>query len=331
VIAASAPGKVVLSGEYAVLDGAPAISMAVNRRARAAVVASTRDQHSVVAPGYSSTEGLFRADNEQIEWLAGGGEYGLVDCVWRELQPVTDGYVTLMLDTREFVDEASGDKTGIGSSAALAVALAAALGGFCDADVDLAAAAGRAHHAFQGGKGSGVDIANSALGGLIEYRMGQTAVPLQWPDGLHFALLWSGVPASTEDRVSRMQQAISRDSRAALSEASEQLAAHWQAGQSTQLLQAYPSYCETLRTFSIDHDLGVFDAGHDSVYTAARSSGLVYKPCGAGGGDVGIVMGHEEAAVDAFADDRDAHGFRRLAVELDDAGVMTTAEAKSRS
>jgi phosphomevalonate kinase len=143
--------------------------------------------------------------------------------------------------------------------------------------------------------------------------------------------LWSGVPASTEDRVSRMQQAISRDSRAALSEASEQLAAHWQAGQSTQLLQAYPSYCETLRTFSIDHDLGVFDAGHDSVYTAARSSGLVYKPCGAGGGDVGIVMGHEEAAVDAFADDRDAHGFRRLAVELDDAGVMTTAEAKSRS
>ena len=331
MIAASAPGKVVLSGEYAVLDGAPAVSMAVNRRARVAVVASTRGQHSVIAPGYSATEGLFSVDNGQIEWTAGGDEYALVDSVWRELQPATDGDVTLMLDTREFLDEASGDKTGIGSSAALTVALVAALGGLSASDIDLAAAAGRAHRAFQGGKGSGVDIANSTLGGIIEYRMGQAAVPLQWPEGLHFALLWSGVPASTEDQVSRLQQAITRDSRAALCESAEQLAAHWRAGQSTQLLAAYPSYCETLRTFSIDHDLGVFDAGHDSVYTAACNSGLVYKPCGAGGGDVGIVMGHDKTAVEAFADNRDAHGFRRLAVEMDDAGVMTTAEAKSTS
>ena len=32
-IRASAPGKIVLSGEYAVLDGAPAICAAVDRRA----------------------------------------------------------------------------------------------------------------------------------------------------------------------------------------------------------------------------------------------------------------------------------------------------------
>ncbi len=331
MIAASAPGKVVLSGEYAVLDGAPAISMAVNRRARVAVVASTRGQHSIVAPGYSATEGLFRVNNGQIEWSAGGDEYDLVECVWRELHPETDGDVTLMLDTREFLDEASGDKTGIGSSAALAVALAAALGGLCRPDIDLAAAAGRAHRAFQDGKGSGVDIANSTLGGIIEYRMGQAAISLAWPEGLHFALLWSGVAASTAAQVSRLQQAQSQDSRATLGAASEQLALHWQSGAAVALLEAYPSYCETLRAFSIDHDLGVFDAGHDEVYKSARDRGLVYKPCGAGGGDVGIVMGHDRSLVEAFADDHDAHGFRRLDVEMEHAGVMTTAEATSTS
>ena len=41
-ITATAPGKVVLSGEYAVLNGAPAICMAVNRRAVAQPAIRTR-------------------------------------------------------------------------------------------------------------------------------------------------------------------------------------------------------------------------------------------------------------------------------------------------
>ena len=233
MIAASAPGKVVLSGEYAVLDGAPAISMAVNRRARVALVAGTRGQHSIVAPGYSDTEGLFRVNDGKIVWTAGADEYALVEHVWHALQPETSADLTLMLDTREFLDEASGDKTGIGSSAALAVALAAALGALCEPGTDLAAAAGRAHREFQGGKGSGVDIANSTLGGIIEYRMGHAGVSLAWPQGLHFALLWSGVPASTAAQVGRLQQAQPNDSRAALGTASEQVAAHWRAGATT--------------------------------------------------------------------------------------------------
>ena len=41
-IVATAPGKVVLSGEYAVLDCAPAICMAINYRARATIVLNPR-------------------------------------------------------------------------------------------------------------------------------------------------------------------------------------------------------------------------------------------------------------------------------------------------
>ena len=65
-------GKVMLSGEYAVLDGAPAVAVAVNRRARVTVDASTAAWHSVTSPGHFDTEGRFEAAGGGIEWLAGG-------------------------------------------------------------------------------------------------------------------------------------------------------------------------------------------------------------------------------------------------------------------
>ena len=43
MIAFTAPGKVVLWGEYAVLEGAPALVMAVNRLARCTVVPRGND------------------------------------------------------------------------------------------------------------------------------------------------------------------------------------------------------------------------------------------------------------------------------------------------
>ena len=61
----SAPGKVILSGEYAVLDGAPAVVMAVDRRARVSVSAGSGDWHRVSAPGLF--EGDFEATLREIE------------------------------------------------------------------------------------------------------------------------------------------------------------------------------------------------------------------------------------------------------------------------
>ncbi|MDH5619728.1 MAG: hypothetical protein OEZ11_14015, partial [Gammaproteobacteria bacterium] len=52
-VVASAPGKIVLSGEYAVLFGAPAICMAVNRRAFARVADSDDRECHVTTPGFS--------------------------------------------------------------------------------------------------------------------------------------------------------------------------------------------------------------------------------------------------------------------------------------
>ncbi len=141
-VVASAPGKIVLSGEYAVLDGVPAISMAVGRRAVVTLANSSSGECNLSAPGF-----------------AGADKYRILDAVCDGVRPEKN----IKLDSRAFSD--GGNKTGIGSSAALTVALVASL----NESEDVLSEALLAHRAAQGGAGSGVDVATAVRGGLIEF------------------------------------------------------------------------------------------------------------------------------------------------------------------
>ena len=301
-IISSAPGKVVLSGEYVVLDGAPAVSMAVNRRA--IVTLDAADDLSV-----------------RCEGLDGDTDLRLFDCVRHALG--ADAWCgAVCLDTRSFSDAETGIKYGIGSSAALAVALTRALARKDIDDVSLLQCALDAHLEFQQGGGSGVDVATSFAGGLIEFRMHAAPRRLNWPDGLHARLLWSGVAASTPARLARLSESEPSASRKALAAAAAELAGVWAAADAFRLLAAYHDYIRLLQQFDVDHRLGIFDAGHDALARLNSPSNTVYKPCGAGGGDAGIVFGTDLDAVRAFADLAVNHGFRELDVKLDQQGVL---------
>ena len=320
---ASAPGKVVLSGEYAVLDGAPAIGMALNRRALVTIAESPDECHVVTAPGYTEVKGRFTNTATKLDWLEGREQFILFDAAWRSMAPEPAASLAVTLDTQQFVD-ASGTKAGIGSSAALIVALVAAIRAHFNLRNDLSDTAHAAHRLLQGDKGSGVDIACSVTGGIIDYRMqDRRANALEFPRGLHWGLLSSGVASSTAERITRFEEAVTRPSRELLAEESQRVAESWRAGDADAILGQYAHYCEALLRFSVDHGLGIFDAGHEAVTRAASRRGLVYKPCGAGGGDIGIVMGKEASQVDAFASDAARFGFRTLDARMDARGVTT--------
>ena len=160
-VVASAPGKIVLSGEYAVLDGGPAISMAVDRRAVVTMEDRPEGQCDLSTPGFE-----------------GKDKYRIVDAVCGGSRPAKN----IVMDTRAFTED--GEKTGIGSSAALTVALVACLR---ESD-DVLGKSLLAHRAFQGGKGSGVDVATAVRGGLVEFEMqSQSVTSLAWPSGLCIA------------------------------------------------------------------------------------------------------------------------------------------------
>lgn len=316
-IVASAPGKVVLSGEYAVLDGAPAIAMAVTRRARVIVEARDSEVFRVTSPGFSELPGEFAVDENSLSWLPGSATFSLVEAVWNAAAPRFNGAREITLDSRAFLSAMSRDKTGLGSSAALVVALCAAV----RASTDVSSVAHRAHVEWQGGVGSGIDIACSLNGGLLEYRReGSSAVALHWPAGLFFRLLWSGQPASTRDKLGLLNASTRQPSRVRLVSAAEALAAKWQAADAGAIVAQYRDYIEQLRAFSADHGLGVFDAGHEELTEKAATTEVVYKPCGAGGGDVGIVMGTDLAAIDEFVA-ANAADYSILDVAIDEEGV----------
>lgn len=321
VITASAPGKVLLCGEYAVLDGAPAVCMAVNARAKVTIEATRADEHSVVAPGYSERRVRFRDNDGEIAWLDDGTGFELLQYAWRLTRPAPATGLDITLDSSAFFDAAASGKIGLGSSAALAVALAAALDSMRPGD-DPVGVAHRAHLDLQGGRGSGVDVACSAAGGLIVYEMdGRRSSRLEWPAGLECRLFYSGIAAKTAAKIERYEQNRNSSSKAAFRAAALRMGDAWREGSSAAILDACRDYVAALEKFSVDHDLGIFDAGHAELAAAAKAKGLVYKPCGAGGGDVGIAFASDAGAIEDFTAGGLPAGFRALNFGIDLNGV----------
>lgn len=329
-IRASAPGKIVLCGEYAVLDGAPAIVMAVDSRARVEFSESETDCHVVRCKGYADGQYSFNVnDKNEFVWMSASPELSLLEQAWRSTAGPLTPALSIDLDTESFFDPSSGRKLGLGSSAAIAAALFAAFGSLTKKSTCLDEAIA-IHRHYQGERGSGIDVAAAIFGGVSEFRMGEPASVrrLDWPAKLDYAVLWSGSSSSTTQKIESFDRRVERHgSRDRLAKASADIVTAWPGAGVAHIIDLISEYVQVLRQFSDDHDLGVFDGGHSEVSTLAADYGVVYKPCGAGGGDVGIVLSANAQAVDEFAAVAAELGFRRLELKIDKTGLIAEKSA----
>ncbi|GIK35503.1 MAG: hypothetical protein AMXMBFR45_05700 [Gammaproteobacteria bacterium] len=320
---AAAPGKLVICGEYAVLAGAPAIAIAVDVRARARVVASDGACRLDI-PG---------AGRWAFDWGAAGcpqwrdlptaGQGALLEAVAATL--ATAGYeprqpLAIELDSSRF-RSASGDKLGLGSSAALAVALVAAMAAasgrpVADREV-LFRLAQAAHRRLQGGSGSGIDVAAAVHGGVVALAADARVETLAWPRGLHWLAAWSGSGAATPPLVSRFMD-FRRDSGPAgaallapLRAAAAATLEAWRRGGARPVLAALAEFRQALEALDADAGIGIVTPAHQRLAALAADAGCFYKTAGAGGGDFGLLLADDAAAIVAAA--------RSLAA----AGIMT--------
>jgi phosphomevalonate kinase len=326
IVTATAPGKIVVSGEYAVLVGAPALVQALDRRVVVRFAPGERDWRF-------TSYGFTGSARHTLHELQGQRALALDDPAFMTqhvLHAITAAdarcdwpqAVDVELDSRAGFER--GAKLGIGTSAAVCVALTAACCRYLGLEIDVLRVALDAHARAQGGRGSGLDVAAAHRGGLIRYARG-TPLPsietLAWPTNVHRLAIWtreSAVTVGYIERFDRWRRAERRRSLEALVDAAS-TAAH--------ALSDAASFVRELRGFAVrlaeldrESGLGVFSPAHLRLADMAGSA-VVYKPCGAGGGDLGLACSDDLAALAAFGAAAADNGFSPLQLEREQHGV----------
>ncbi|NIC00403.1 mevalonate kinase [Halobacterium sp. R2-5] len=202
----SAPGKVYLFGEHAVVYGEPAVPCAIERRARVTVTARDDDRVRVSSPDLS-------LDGFTVEYGTGSDAQPDVD-VPASLVEAAMGYVEEALaQARDAAGEPDAGfdveieseiplGAGLGSSAAVAVAGIDAATRELGVALDPEAVAERAYrveHAVQDGEASRADTFCSAMGGAVRVE-GDDCRTIDAPD-LPFVVGYDGASHDTGELV----------------------------------------------------------------------------------------------------------------------------------
>jgi phosphomevalonate kinase len=245
----------------------------------------------------------------------------------------------LDLDTTAFFDAGGNErlKLGLGSSAALTVALAGALTGPREqtgaVELSWVQALVELHRALQGGLGSGIDVAASVCGGVTGYELGAGGsvagiVPIQWPQEIHHLCVWTGKSASTQSFLDRLQQKRA-SAPGGVDKALDRLGAVSERGVDAlarndpfRFLDAVDRFWEALDVLGRVIEMPIVSESHRLLRELGTRCGVHYKPSGAGGGDFGICFGTDEERIFEFSRCVREAGFSTPELAEDRAGTL---------
>jgi phosphomevalonate kinase len=332
VFVARAPGKLIALGEYAVLEGAPAVVLALDRYVEASIGPSDDGNCRLLIRAADVVEGRF------VPGTASSAP--LVDLVASTVTPPLAFSATI--DSQALF--AGSAKLGLGSSAAVLCVWAAAFRAFARsrgaAAPELAVAELiELHRRFQGGKGSGLDVAASYTGGAITFRLAASGVPqigsVRLPNSVGFAGIFAGRSASTPQLVAHYR-AWRRDRPREAEALTRRLTALAEAGcaalrvdDAVGWLDAFAAYGRGLQELGETIGVEIVTAEHRAIGAEAARHGVAYKVSGAGGGDLGLACSADSERLEAFRKSVGDRGFRVINVSLAEHG-LSVAQRNAR-
>jgi phosphomevalonate kinase len=299
LVSASAPGKLMVSGEYAVLEGAVAVVASVNVRAYAR---------------WSS--GTASSSPTQIGGSPQSSQTPAEAVLTRKLAEEAVGIVQaeLAIDASEL--RRSGRKLGLGSSAAAAAAAAGAVLASAGEDLTDPAVQRRvfelalAGHKAIAPEGSGADVAASSLGGFVRFRLEAGALAeaerMTWPQQVATRVVWTGKEARTSEFVRAVRAFEGRDAsgygtiRDTLHAQARRFAEAIARADGSEIVAAAGAYGGAMATLGRAAGVSIMTAELQAIADLAARHGGAAKPSGAGGGDVAIAFFTRESDAVSF-------------------------------
>ncbi|MEZ4442498.1 MAG: hypothetical protein R3B72_25620 [Polyangiaceae bacterium] len=264
-VRARAPGKLVVSGAYSVLEGAPALVAAVDRYA----LAETERPCDFVTP--EVREAFARAGlGDRYPWFDASALRG------------------------------EGRKLGLGSSAAIMIAsLAAAWPEEVAPEAwgDTLFALGLASHRAAQGGGSGVDVAAACFGGVLRFALGEGETPEVEPHPLPAVVVecWAcSEAASTSAMVARVRALAAAEPtryQDLMTVAGDGARGAVAATTAVALVNALRQQDEALGQLGEAAEVPILTNQVRALIAAAADEGARFGPSGAGGGDIALFIG----------------------------------------
>lgn len=272
----------MIAGEYAVLFGASALALAIDRRAQCTL--TVRD------------EGFWQLDSEPRFWhetaslaalLSESHTHMLSPCLlWFDRQSSLPEHVSLHMDTQGFFE--NDRKLGLGSSAGVLVALYASLATLVNRSMS-------AHDLMKmyrkcNDHGSGIDVLTAFHGGLVHLK-NQTTTNVQLPQGIYFDTYAVGFSTNTASMVKLVRLAfhslpmsLQQKFLTAADSVVDSLSNH------RDFFADLQHFIQIYRAINSEAKLEIWSTPHEMMYRLADEVGVLYKPSGAGGGDIGLAI-----------------------------------------
>ena len=309
-IETTASGKVFFSGEYMALEGGRAIILSTPQSAKVSI-SENNETNNILFSSMSDHSYPFLIDEEmQIAWLEEDPMHlgSVLNEAVNQFNRSFSGK-SISIDTSEFFYKER--KIGIGSSAAVSVALTKALNKLLGLKLGVKAMIDHSkqiHNRSQDSTGSGFDVIASFLKEralscqLLDHER-YVYEKIKLPEAIKVFAVVNNACSQTSEMINRYKAAKNKFgdyfSNHATKMKSELDRLHDAILKKDPILiMDYLSrYNESLVEMDNKFSLGIFDHHHDFIKLAKNES-IFYKPSGSGGGDLGLLISDDKMRLD---------------------------------
>lgn len=287
--------------------------MAINRRASCSVRITESGEWSI-----RSQPSFWNADLSLTEIAHSQSNDLIASVLHRVGKTLTlPSQAELSMDTRSLFH--FGKKMGLGSSAATLVSLYVAVCTLSEMESSMEGALGLHDEVYK--SGSGIDIATSFTGGVVQFQ-DRNIQSINLPPGVETRVLYVGTSTTTSDKVLLFKDWLSEQPESTaerIKSASETVVRS--VGRAADFLDALRYFVEIQEFIDSGSRIGIWGPQHRAMKSLANRDGVLYKPSGAGGGDIGLAISTDMDVLDHLVESAEKMGLREIDAQVEDAGV----------